>query len=164
MDFILYDNVFTYNKMHSARELFPETDIPIYQMIITPRGALWIYTKYDKTEENVNINVPYLHVHAGINAVAGETEFEDKVWYIEPRKDVIYDPKKKQVIFYKPGSFPWPWRKPLKIKGVAGRYYGRPITKKHKVSSNWRYDLSQKTIHIILNYYGGKNEKFPDRD
>lgn len=160
MDFYVYDNITTYNKMHPSRHHYPETDLRIKQVIITHWNSFWIQTEYEREDHNVNINAPYVHLHKGtVNTT--KMKFDITPYYI-PMQDAIYDPKKKQILIYKPNSFSWnPWRKPLKIKNVKNKYYGSKLpNKKQKASKIWKYDNSTNTIHIILNYYGGVENKY----
>jgi len=164
MDFLVYDNIHTYEKMHPSRKQYPETDLEIKQVVITPWNSFWIQTDFDREEHNVNINQPYVHLHKGIKNT-NLMKFDVEPYYIE-FQSIEYDPKKRQVVIWKPNSSRWnPWRKPLKIKNVKHKYYGSVLPKKNQKAVELRYDISSKQVHIILNYYGGyRDQKYSVED
>lgn len=159
MDFLVYDNIHTYNKMHPSKHHYPETDILIKQVIITSWNSFWIETDFEpKNPPTVNINKPYVHIHKKIKNT--KMNFDIEPHYID-MESVVYDPKKRRILIYKPNSISWnPWRKPLKIKGVRNNYYGSKLPlKSQKASSTWKYNVSTNQVHIILNYYGGTQDQ-----
>lgn len=159
MQFVIYDNESTYDKMHPSRHMYPETDLSIKQIAITPWNSFWFETDFEKEDHNVNINAPYVHLHKGIKSL-NSMQFDNDPYYID-LKSAIYDPKKRQLLIYKPNTIMWnPWKKPLFVKNVRHNYYGSELPlKPTKTLGKWKFDYSQNSIHIILDYYGGYRTK-----
>lgn len=163
MDFFVYDNIHTYERMHPSRQLNPETDLKITDVAITPWNSFWIKTDFDREEHNVNINQPYVHLHKGVKNT-NAMKFDIDPHFI-PMNSIEYDSKRRQVVIWKPSSSRFnPWRKPLKIKNVRHNYYGQTLPKKNQKAVEMRYDMTVKQVHIILNYYGGIKNSFPKED
>lgn len=161
VEFFVYDNIHTYEKMHPAIIHYPETNLKVKQIAITDWGAFWFETDFNREDHNVNINKPYLHLHKGIKSMS-EMQF-DKDPYMISMKDVIYNPKTRCIEIYKPGSWSWnPFRKPIFVKRAKNNYYGSELPlRKTKALGEWFYDNSNQFLHIILNYYPGyRNLKY----
>ncbi|NIT99606.1 MAG: hypothetical protein GWN01_01270 [Nitrosopumilaceae archaeon] len=153
MDFFVYDNFWTFNKMNKAAT--EDSQLLIKRIAITNQRAFWFETGMKMEDHNVNINRPYVHLHKGIQSY-NRVQFKKDPWFIDTLKDVVYDPKDKKIKIYAPGSFPWPWRKPIFQKNVFGKYYGvdKP-DKKIKPLGNWYFNYHNQSIHVILNYFPG---------
>lgn len=151
MDFYVFDNDYTYQKIFPAAHRNPLTKIPIEQVAITTKGAFWFETNMNRENHNVNINSPYVHIHKGIRSI-NQMQFDKDPTFIY-MKDVIYNPNLHRIEIYKPGRI-WPWSKPIWVKNTKGKYYGTedPL-KKIKTLGNWFYDYSNDRIIITLNYY-----------
>lgn len=154
MDFDVYDNIYTYEKMHPTIKHYPESNLKIKQVAITVQGAFWFETDFDKEEHNININRQYLHLHKGVQSLS-KMQFKKEPYYIDMQK-IIYNPKNRCIEIYDPKAF-WPWKKPVFTK--KAKYYGVDMpVKKIKTLGNWFFDYNNQKISAILNYYPG----YPD--
>lgn len=152
MDFYVYDNIYTFNKMYPAQKNNPLSHLKIKQVAITEQKAFWFETDMEREVRNINVNKPYLHIHQGMETFS-KMQFDKGPYFID-MKSIIYNPKSKKIEIKKPGS--WFWNKPFYIKNVKGHYYGASIPlKKIKTLGDWIYDFHNDRIFIILNYYPG---------
>lgn len=150
MEFIVYDNIYTYHKRMPATKHNPDTHLKVKQIAITENGAFWFETDFKRESTNVEINKPYVHIHQGIQSIS-KMQFDKDPSFIEMQK-ITYNPKNRLIEIKKPGG--WPWSKPIFIKEAT--YYGVKIPpNKKKVLGDWLYDYPNNRMSIILNYYPG---------
>jgi len=149
MDFFVYDNIMTYNKLQPFNGI-PNTRVEILGIEIPESGAFWFHTEMQLVETNVNMYKRYVHFHPGIGST-NTLRSNDKIYQIK-KSDVKWNPKNK-CIEINPSSLPW--KKPVYMKKV--RFYGSDIPKKRiSVLGIWFYNLSSNSIHFILDYYTQK--------
>lgn len=153
MDFYVFDNIYTYDKLFSSARSADLGHLEIKQIVITEKGAFWFETDMNREDHNVNVNRPYLHLHKGIHSLS-QMQFKKEPYFIH-MKDIIYNPIKKEIQIYKPGGI-WPWSKPIFVKHVVGKYYGMEIpVKPIKTRGKWIFDHGEQRISVILDYFTG---------
>lgn len=150
MEFYVHDNIENYNNRYKYNG-FEKTRLDVSDIYIPETRAFWFKTNYNVVETNINLNKPYLHIHAGL------TQFENMQFDLNPhivkRTELYYNPLTKSVEVKIPKRF---FRSEILFKKRAV-YSGtklpeRPIL----IMGNIFYDMSKGYIHFILNYYPQK--------
>lgn len=149
MDFYVYDNIMTYNKLQPFNGV-PNTRISIIGIEIPESGAFWYHTEMQRTESNVNLYKRYVHFHPGIGTT-NTLRSNEKIYQVK-KEDVKYNPESK-CIEIKTSRLPW--KKPIYKKRV--KFYGSQIPKKMTSAiGEWYLNASTNSIHFILDYYTQK--------
>lgn len=146
MDFYVYDNIMTFNKINPSNR--PNIDRLIVNRIELPEnGSFWFFTDMKLVQENVNIQKRYVHIHPGIG-VTNKLRFDKTPKHVK-RGDIIYNPKTYRVEIK--GRFPW--SKPIYAK-KAIRYYGqKPPKKKMTIVGEIIYNHYLNAMHFIIDYF-----------
>lgn len=146
VDFIIYDNKFTFEK-HCIYNGNPLSRIPIVSACLPEHGAFWFYTDMKKEVTNVNIHAPYVHLHPGI--LNNEPlQFKNDPIEIKKTGKLSYNPKTKNL---EVRNSRWPWSKPMWTKNC--KYYGEMPLKITSALGPWYFDSYKNIIYITLSYF-----------
>lgn len=153
MDFIVYDNIITFNR-HIPFNGNSNTRLEVTSAYLTERGSFWFDTDFDKEESNVNIHRAYVHIHPGIISM-NQSQF-DKPPFPITKENMKYNPKTKHLEIRKSIL---PFTKPLWKKRV--KYYGSKLPNgKMSVLGTWFFNYYNDAIYFILNYFPEYSLKF----
>lgn len=143
MDFIVYDNIFTYNK-HNTYNGVPVTRLRIDSIDIPENHSFWFHTEMNHEENNINLNKRYVHIHPGIGTT-NEMRFKSTPFHVS-RTNIFYNPKEKRVEIG--GGF---MRKPVFAKKCV--YYGAEQPKKKiSIVGEWYFNFSTLSIIFIIDF------------
>ncbi len=149
MDFYVYDNIMTYNKLQPFNGV-PNTRVEVIGIELPESGAFWFHSEMQQTETNVNMYKRYVHFHPGIGTT-NTLRSNEKIYQVK-KDNLKYNPEEKCI---EVRTSRLPWKKPLYRKRV--RFYGSALPKKTvSVLGMWFYNLSSNSIHFILDYYTQK--------
>lgn len=62
MDFFVYDNIYTYNKLHPFSGNI-NNRLEIEAIDIPENHSFWFYTGMNMVNDNLNVNKRYVHIH-----------------------------------------------------------------------------------------------------
>ena len=143
MDFLVYDNIYTFNK-HRPFNGVATTRLIVDSIEIPENHSFWFHTDMKMLQNNVNIQKRYVHLHEGIGST-NEMRFKKEAFHVS-RSNIIYNPKKKRVEVG--GGF---LRKPVFAKKCV--YYGSDLPhKKMSLVGEWFYDFGNDEIIFIIDY------------
>ncbi len=146
MDFYVYDNIMTYNKLQPFNGL-PNTRVEILGIEIPESGAFWFHTEMQQTESNVNLYKRYVHWHPGIGTT-NTLRSNDKIHQVK-KENMKWNPENKCIEIR---NSILPWKKPLFMKKV--KFHGSDVPKKKvAILGMCFYNLSTNSIHFVLDYY-----------
>jgi hypothetical protein len=146
MDFYVYDNIMTFNKLKPDNDIRP-TRFKISRIEIPTNNSFWFFTDMQLQVNNVNLHKPYIHIHPGIGST-NEFKFDKNTLKVT-RSNLVYNPKTKRV---EVKNSILPWKKPDFMKKV--RYYGsKHPEKKMSVLGTWYYHFPSNSVHFILDYF-----------
>ena len=143
MDFIVYDNIYTFNK-HRPFNGVEVTRLIVDSIEIPENHSFWFHTNMKLEQNNVNIQKRYVHLHDGIGST-NEMNFKKLPLHVS-RSNIIYNPKEKRV------EIGGGWlRKPVFAKKCI--YYGSELPhKKMNLVGEWFYDFGVDEIIFIIDY------------
>lgn len=145
MDFFVYDNVMTYNKLNPFNGA-PNTRIEVDHIELPENGSFWFFTDMQLVQDNVNIQQRYVHIHPGIGST-NNARFQ-KPPHTVKRSEIIYNPKTHRV---EVKTSILPWKKPIFAK--ICKYYGAELpSKKMTLVGEWYFNFGNKSMHFIINY------------
>lgn len=143
MEFIVYDNIYTYNK-HQPFNGVPTTRLVCDSIDIPENHSFWYHTNMKMQQNNLNLNKRYVHIHEGVGT-SNKTNFKSEPFHAG-RGDIKYNPKEKRVEIG--GGF---LKKPVFAKKCI--YYGTELpSKKMNVVGEWYYNFGIDTMIFILDY------------
>ncbi len=149
MDFYVYDNIMTYNKLQPFNGV-PNTRIEVVGIELPESGAFWFHTDMQLTESNVNMYKRYVHFHPGIGTT-NTMRSNEKIHQVK-KEEFKYNPEEKCV---EVKTSRLPWKKPIYKKRV--KFYGSELPKKPVSALGiWFYNLSSNSLHFVLDYYTQK--------
>ena len=145
MDFFVYDNVMTYNKLNPFNGV-PNNRLEIDHIELPENGSFWFFTDMQLIRDNVNIQQRYVHIHPGIGSTNNARFKKDP--HVVKRSEMIYNPQEKRV---EVKTSILPWKKPIFAK--ICKYYGAELpSKKMTLVGEWYFNFSNKSIHFIIDY------------
>lgn len=145
VDFIVYDNIFLFNK-HVPFKGNPLSRLEIKEVGIPENGAFWFWTDPINAISNMNIHAPYVHLHSKVESI-------NRLQMKQPKmvtKDMMkYNPKTRKLEIR---ASVLPWKKPIWTKTV--QYYGMALPdRKINALGTWYYDYPFGKIYIVLDYF-----------
>ena len=143
MDFFVYDNIYTYNKLHPFSGNI-NNRLEIEAIDIPENHSFWFYTGMNMVNDNLNVNKRYVHIHPGVGTT-NATRFKKEPVHVT-RQNFIYNMQEKR------GEVKTRfWSKPVFAKKCI--YYGAKLPhKKMSLMGEWYYDAGTNTIHLIIDY------------
>ena len=143
MDFYVYDNVYTYNK-HMPFNGVETSRLVVNSIDIPENHSFWFHTDMQLSQNNVNIQKRYVHIHEGIGTT-NQMRFKKEPYHAS-RSNLTYNPKEKRVEIG--GGF---LRKPVFAKKCI--YYGSELPhKKMSILGEWYYDFGIDSMTFIIDY------------
>tara|TARA_R110002126_G_scaffold239608_2_gene382942 strand:+ start:1835 stop:2416 length:582 start_codon:yes stop_codon:yes gene_type:complete len=149
MDFYIYDNIMTFNKLKPNNSLTPSI-YEVSRIELPKNNSFWFFTDMNLHVDNVNLQKKYVHIHPGIGST-NEFTFENNT-VVVTKSNLKYDPKNKRV---EVKDSVLPWSKPIFMKKCL--FHGASLpNKKISVAGGWLYDFPTNSMHFIIDYFSQK--------
>lgn len=148
MDFYVYDNIMTYNKLNPFNGN-PNNRLEVSRIELPENGSFWFHTQMNHLDNNVNIQGRYVHLHPGIGTT-NKVRFKKDPTVVK-RGDMVYNPKTKMIEVDESWK---PWSKPIFAK--RGLYHGATIDKKMTILGEIFFNAGNNSMHFIVDYFDQK--------